>query len=234
MRPHAAHVHDGAALAIGDHAPDDGLGQEESRPVEVVIGVVVRDLVVEEGLGLEESRGVDEKRGVGVVLRQLLLCLDDLVLVGQIGCDGPGAAGARQCCLCIIQLLARAADDHRAAASGDHVLGGLEAHTAGAADHDEFPAFEVRGHGNHTPLNADRTLLALDVTLPLQALQQLYKASTTPTAPGRCDVLLPSGDGSRAGADGVPAGNRNAVERVHHGCHQAIAEVWSAVRTAVL
>jgi hypothetical protein len=48
MGPHSADIDDRPAAAAGDHAADHGLGQEERRPVQVVVGVIGGQVVVEE------------------------------------------------------------------------------------------------------------------------------------------------------------------------------------------
>jgi hypothetical protein len=130
----------------GDHAADHGLGQEEGRPVEVVVGVVGGQVVVEERYRSEHPGGVDQQRRVGVLAGQLLLHPGDLVRVGEIGGDAPRLPGGPQGHHGLVDQVRLAADDDRAAAPDDHVLRGLPADAAAAADHDQLAISERLGH----------------------------------------------------------------------------------------
>ena len=147
VRPHAADVHDRPALPACHHPLGHGLGQEEDRPVEHLVGVVVGAVVVEERLGHEQPGRVHEQGRVGVVGRQLLAGLVGRPPVRQVRRDPVGLARRRQLLHGAAYLVAVLADDHRAAARGDHIGRGLLPHAAAAPDdHQLLSREDLRGH----------------------------------------------------------------------------------------
>ncbi len=144
MCPHAADVDDGTALAIGDHARNDGLCQEEQRVVELHVGVIELLVVLEKRPGDEKSRRVYQQGRVVVLLGQRTLYIRDGSAISQFGGDAPGVATpVRQLSDGVIDTVLRTSDDHRAAAMVDDIESDLPTHAGTAADNDDLLAVKV-------------------------------------------------------------------------------------------
>jgi hypothetical protein len=77
-----------------DHALDESLRDEEQRPVQFVVRVVERLVVLHEGLRNEEACRVDQQRGVGVLGGELLT--HELDTFSEIRCIRGTAAHAER------------------------------------------------------------------------------------------------------------------------------------------